>query len=86
MRLILLPQLTQECDNERLGELQAALSLCHEATFQYDLEYINDIMGWDPTATPPAPASAPLPAAAPMRQVTSRAAAPNTPGGDHLSG
>jgi hypothetical protein len=64
-------QLTQECDTKGLGELQAALSLCNEPTFQYDLEYINDIMGWDPTtsAPPPAAASAPLPAAAPPRQV-----------------
>jgi hypothetical protein len=67
-------QLTQECDTKGLGELQAALSLCNEPTFQYDLEYINDIMGWDPTTSvPPAAASGPLPAAAPpMRQVASR--------------
>lgn len=69
----MLLQLTHECDAEWLGKLQAALAVCNEATFQYDLEYINDIMGW-PVAGGPAPpppaVSAPAPASAPTRQAS----------------
>ena len=42
-------QLMGECDQKMLEDLRVALALCTEELFQYDLDYINDTMGWPPS-------------------------------------